>query len=427
LGGSVQFSSSDASVNWSINGVQQASGIYGTITTNGLYTAPLSLPSPAYISITATDTVDTSATAGTDVHVVAASPGTISTVAGNGTAGYSGDGSAAVAAELYNPTGIAFDGGGNMFIADESNNVIRKVDASTQIITTIAGTGVAGYSGDGGPGTTAELNQPAHVVFDRTVNLYITDSNNERIRKVDALTDEITTVAGNGTTGFSGDGGPATSAQFNFPDGVALDSNGNLYVGDAYNNRIREVTISTRDITTVAGDGTPGYAGDGGIATNSELDFPSRPFIDSAGDIYIADFQNNRVRKVDASNGIITTIAGDGVAGFAGDGGAATIAELNGPLSVALDPSGVLYIADVNNERIRAVNTTANSVTVMGVTIQPGQIKTVVGNGHAGYYGDGGSGTNAEVYFPTGLTIDSAGNLYFADEHNNVVRKVIRQ
>jgi trimeric autotransporter adhesin len=169
----------------------------------------------------------------------------------------------------------------------------------------------------------------------------------------------------------------------NFPDGVALDTDGNLYIGDARNNRIREVAISGGTITTVAGNGVPGYSGDGNLATNAELDFPSRPFIDAAGNIYIADYQNNRVRKVNATTGVITTIAGNGVAGYAGDGSAATSAELNGPLSVAVDSSGIVYIADVNNERIRAVNTTANPIAVLGITIQPGQIQTVVGNGQA--------------------------------------------
>ena len=432
IGGAIQFSASvtgnqDTAVNWSINGVEGTSGAYGTITANGLYTAPQSLPTPAYISLTASSAADLSATAGTNVHVVLAKPGTITTVAGDRIAGFSGDGNAAVAAKLSSPSGIAFDGGGNMFIADGGNNVVRRVDALTQIITTIAGTGAAGFSGDGGSGTAAELNQPTHVVFDRSVNLYITDANNERIRKVDALTDEITTVAGNGTAGFAGDGGPAPSAELNYPDGVALDTNGNLYIGDARNNRIREVAIPGGTITTVAGNGVPGYSGDGNLATNAELDFPSRPFVDATGNIYIADYQNNRVRKVNASTGLITTIAGTGVAGFAGDGGTATSAELNGPLSVAFDSSGIVYIADVNNERIRAVNTTANPITVLGTTIQPGQIQTVVGNGQAGYFGDGGPATNAEVNFPTGLTTDAAGNLYFADAHNNIVRKVIGQ
>jgi hypothetical protein len=432
LGNSVQFSvavtgNSNTNVTWSVNGVTQGAGPFGTITTVGLYTAPSIVPIPSRVTVAATSVADQSASAPAVVTVVANLAGTITTVAGNGTTGYSGDGGAATGAQLSTPTGIAFDGGGNMFIADFSNNVIRRVDASTALIGTIAGTGVAGFSGDGGPGTAAQLNGPTHVVFDRTVNLYITDANNERIRKVDAVTDQIVTIAGTGIAGFSGDGGAATSAQLNFPDGVALDTDGNVFIGDALNNRVREVTIATGDITTVAGNGVGGYSGDGGPATNAELNFPSRPFVDTAGDIYIADYQNNRIRKVDASTGIITTIAGTGVAGFSGDGGPSTGAQLNGPLSVALDATGVLYIADTNNERIRAVNTSSNPATVLGVTIQPGQIETVVGTGALGYSGDGGPATASEINLPTGLIVDPKGNLFFADAHNNVVRRVAGQ
>jgi sugar lactone lactonase YvrE len=432
VGSKVQLTStvsgnSNSTVEWAINGVPLASGIYGTITSTGLYTAPAALPNPAKISITAASVADSTAIGGAALQVLVAPAGTISTVAGNGTSGYSGDGTASTSAQLNAPSGVAFDGNGNMFIADYFNSAVRRVDAGTGIITTIAGTGAAGYSGDGGPGAAAQLNGPSHVVFDRTVNLYITDAGNERIRKVNALTDEITTVAGNGTAGFFGDGGPATSAELNFPDGVALDSNGNLFIGDVENSRIREIAIATGDIATVAGNGLAGYSGDGGLATNAELDFPSRPFIDAAGDIYIADYKNNRIRKVNAATGIITAIAGNGTPGYSGDGGTATSAELNGPLSLALDASGVLYIADTGNERIRAVNTTANPITVLGIAIPAGQIQTVVGSGTAGYRGDGGPATAAQINSPTGLTFDLQGNLIFADANNDVVRKVIGQ
>ena len=432
LGSPVLFSSSvtgnsDSTVTWSINGVPGASGIFGTITPTGLYTPPATLPIPAFVSIAATSNADSTASAATQVHVLAAAPGTISTIAGDGSSGYSGNGLAANNAQLSGPSGIAFDGPGNMFIADSQNNVIRRVDAVTNDISTIAGNGYAGYSGDGGVGTSARLNNPTHVVFDRVVNLYITDGDNDRIRKINALTDEITTIAGNGFAGYSGDGGLATSAELNFPDGVAIDSNGNLFIGDALNNRVREVTIATGDITTVAGDGAQGYSGDGAPASQVELFFPSRPFIDSAGNIYIADYKNNRVRRVDATTKIITTVAGTGSAGYSGDGGAATSAELNGPISIVVDSAGVLYIADAANERIRAVNTNTNVVTVFGVAIQPGVIQTVVGSGVAGYQGDGGKATSARINGPTGLALDPQGNLIFADSANSVVRKVIAQ
>lgn len=429
LGNSLQFSveltgNSNTNVTWSVNGVDQGAGLFGTVSATGLYTAPSALPFQNRITVAATSVADTTASAPAIVTIAANLPGTITTVAGNGTAGYSGDGGAATSAQLSTPSGIAFDHSGNMFIADSSNNVIRRVDASTAEISTIAGTGTAGFSGDGGLGTVAQLNGPTHVVFDRSINLYITDANNERIREVDALTDQITTIAGTGVAGFSGDGGAARSAQLNFPDGVALDTNGDLFVGDALNNRVREVTVATGNITTVAGNGVGGYSGDGGAATSAELNFPSRPAIDIAGDIYIADYQNNRVRRVDAITGVITTIAGTGVAGISGDGGPSTAAQLNGPLSVAVDATGTLYVADTNNERIRAINTGTSPITVLGITIQPGQIETVVGTGALGYSGDGGSATSAEIDFPTGLIVDPTGNLFFADAHNNVVRKV---
>ncbi|MBZ5629004.1 MAG: CHAP domain-containing protein [Acidobacteriia bacterium] len=429
-GSPVQFSAtvtgnSNPSVVWSVNGIAQGAGPYGTVTTNGLFTAPSLLPIPNRVTIAAVSVGDQSASAPAIVTVMANPAGTITTVAGKGTAGYAGDNGPATGAQLAMPSGIAFDGGGNMFIADSGNNAARRVDASTGLITTIAGTGVAGYAGDGGTGTNAELNGPTHVVFDRTVNLYITDANNERIRKVNAVTDQITTVAGNGTAGFSGDGGLATSAQLNFPDGVALDSSGNLFIGDALNNRIRKVAITTGNIVTVAGKGSAGYSGDGGSATNASLSFPSRPFVDVAGNIYIADYQNNRVRKVDGVSGVITTIVGTGVAGYSGDAGPAIAARLNGPLSIALNASGtVLYVADTNNERIRAVNQSTSPTTVLAVTIQPGQIQTVVGRGTSGYSGDGGPAIAAAISFPTGLTVDAAGNLFFADAANNVIREV---
>ena len=365
--------------------------------------------------------------------------GTIATVVGNGIAGYTGDNGPVSSATLNTPTGIAFDPSGNMFIADDFNSVLRRVDAQTQIITTIAGNGAPGFSGDGGPATSAQLNGPTHVVFDRSGNLFITDANNARIRAVNTGTTPITvagltiqpgtiaTIAGTGIPGFSGDGGPGPSAMLNFPDGIALDSSDNIYVGDALNNRIREVNASTGIITTVAGNGTAGFSGDGGLAVNAELNFPSRPAFDSADNMYIADYQNNRVRKVNAQTHMIVTVAGTGITGFSGDGGMASNAQLNGPLSVTVDTSGNLYIGDINNVRIRVVNTGASAITVAGQTIQPGTIATIAGNGIFGYQGDGGPATNAELSFPTGLLLSPAGNLYFADAKNNVIRVVALQ
>jgi pimeloyl-ACP methyl ester carboxylesterase/sugar lactone lactonase YvrE len=288
------------------------------------------------------------------IRKVTASTGVISTAAGNGTAGYSGDGGAATSAELNGPGDVAVDSAGNIYISDLSNNRIRKVTVSTGVISTVAGNGTKGYSGDGGAATSAEIGSSS-VTVDTAGNIYLADDSNNRIRKVTVSTGIITTVAGNGTAGFSGDGGAATSAELDVPDGVVVDSAGNIYIADHNNERIRKVTVSTGKISTVAGDGTAGYAGDGGAATSAELNGPGGLALDSAGDIYIGDFGNNRIRKVTVSTGKISTVAGNGTAGYSGDGGAPNNAEMNGPSGIALDSAGNIYIADFGNNRIRFV------------------------------------------------------------------------
>ena len=338
---------------------------------------------------------------------LAFTPGIITTVAGNGTLGYSGDNGPATSAELYDPIGVAVDSAGNLFIADYENARIRKVNTSATI-TTVAGNGTSGYSGDGGPATSAELNLPFGVALDSAGDLYIGDFGNSRIREVDA-SGAITTVAGNGTQGYSGDNGPATSAELNRPGGVAVDGAGNLYIADIYNQRIRKVDASGT-ITTVAGNGTAGYNGDNIAATSAELYEPDGVAVDSAGNLYIADYLNQRIRKVDAS-GTITTVAGNGTLGYSGDGGPATSAELDQPYGVAVDSAGNLYIADTFNQRIRKVDAS-------------GTITTVAGTGTAGYNGDNIAATSAELYRPSGVAVDSAGNLYTPDIFNYRIRKV---
>lgn len=534
--------------------------------------------------------------------------GVISTVAGNGTNGYSGDGGAATSAELYSPNAVAVDNGGNLYITDAAINVIRKV-TTAGVISTVAGNLSFGYSGDGGPATLAELYNPAGVAVDSSGNLYIADEENNVVRKVTysatgtgdpgigisidpvnfpsqalntasaplgiiitnignvpldlssiSITGEfnllsepnscpapgtlavgqtcdiwidfapttsgnltgtitisdnvgnspqtidltgigasgstgeaaaptfspaagtyaatqvvtisdatagatiyftadgstpttsstpytgpitvsssetisaiatatnyspsavssdsyvigggaalISTYAGDGTAGYSGDGGPATSAALNYPSGGFVDGSGNLYIADHGNSRVRKVSADGT-ISTVAGNGTVGYSGDGGAATNAELYYPDSVVADSSGNLYIADGGNNRIRKVDSA-GTISTIAGNGTAGFSGDGGAATSAELYAPIGIALDGSDNLYIADYGNNRIR-------KVTSAGI------ISTVAGDGTAGYDGDGGAATSAELAKPNGVATDSSGNLYIADQYNNRVRKV---
>jgi uncharacterized protein (TIGR03437 family) len=327
------------------------------------------------------------------------SNGVITTVAGNGTQGLSGDNGPATSAELNLPEGVAVDVTGNLYIADVGNSRIRKI--SNGVITTVAGNGTQGFRGDNGPATSAQLANPVGVAVDSAGSVYIADRNNHRIRKVSGGV--ITTVAGNGTQGFSGDNGPATSAELNYPQGVAVDSAGNVYIADTYNQRVRKVSGGV--ITTVAGNGTVGFSGDGGPATSAQL-VPAAVAVDSAGNLYVADSYNNRVRKV--SNGVITTVAGDGAPGFSGDSGPAISAILGYPEGLAVDSSGNLYIADNGNNRIRMVSN--------------GVIATVAGNGTGGFSGDNGPATNAELWSPQGVAVDSAGNVYIADNGNNRIR-----
>jgi len=331
----------------------------------------------------------------------------ITTVAGNGTQGYSGDGGQATAASFYDPYEVAFDAAGNMYIADQSNNRIRKVN-TTGIINTFAGNGGTGFGGDGGQATAAELNNPTDVTFDVTGNMYITDATNNCIRKVN-ISGIITTVVGGVVSGYSGDGGQATAAKLSGPAGVAFDAAGNLYIADYGNCCIRKVNTAGI-ISTIVGNGNPGYSGDGGAATAAQLNLPAGVAFDAAGNLYIADQTNQRIRKINTI-GIITTIAGNGTQGFSGDGGAATLAKLGNPQGVVVDAVGNIYIVDNINSRIRKVNS-------LGI------ISTIVGNGTPAYSGDGGNATAAELYYPRGITVDAVGNLYIADNSNNRIRKI---
>jgi len=280
--------------------------------------------------------------------------GIITTVAGTGDLGFSGDGGAATSAWLNYPTGVCVDTVGNIYIADSFNSRIRKVDASSKIITTFAGSATSGFSGDGSAATLAKLTLPTGIFMHPSGSLYIADTNNHRIRKVDT-SGVITTVAGSALSGFLGDGSAATAARLNGPTGVFVDSSFNIYIADRDNNRVRKVTDSTGNIATIAGrSGTP-YGDDGGQATLARLRNPSGVFVDSGGSVLIADFNNNRVRKVDQSTGIITTIAGTGVFGYDSDGIDPTTKKLNGPTGVFADSAGNVYIADQYNNRIRKI------------------------------------------------------------------------
>ncbi len=329
--------------------------------------------------------------------------GIITTVAGNGTPGYNGDGGAATQARLYQPAGVALDASGNLYIAEYWNCRIRKVDLYG-IITTVAGNGISGDSGDGGSATEGRLRAPRSVTLDMSGNLYIADLGNHMIRKVDT-NGIITTVAGNKEYG---DGGPATEANLFMPTATTVDSCGNLYIADNYRHQVRKVDVDGI-ITTVAGNGNRGYGGDGGLATEAQLYYPEGMAVDNLGNLYIADSANHCVRKVDA-NGIISTFVGSGIEGYSGDGGPAAQAQLNQPVDVAVDFMGNIYIGDEGNNRVRKVDT-------------KGIITTIAG-GASGFGGDGGPAIQAQLHSPSGVAVDTVGNIYIADWANNRIRKV---
>lgn len=334
----------------------------------------------------------------------------ISTIAGTGSFGFSGDGSAATSAQLNGPQDVALDTFGNVYIADAANHRIRKITIATGVITTIAGTGTAGYSGDGGLATAAKLYAPIGISVSASGDVYIADNGNHCIRKVSAATGNISTVAGTPTlTGYSGDGGAATAARLYAPYDVTVDAANNLYIADVSNHCIRKVTASTGIISTVAGTGVGGFSGDGGAATAAKLFQPFCVAVDSSGNLYITDASNARIRKVTAATGVITTIAGS-TAGYAGDGGPATSARFSTPYSIALDQSGNIYISDFLNQRIRKI------------TVSTGVINTITGTGTAGFSGDGGLATAAQTRNAKGIFVDKVNNVYIADEQNHRVR-----
>ncbi len=374
--------------------------------------------------------------------VVSMTAGVISTVAG-------GVGGPALATTVaISPFDVSF-GAGHLYIANSGS--VRQVNPATDELTTPAGTGVVGPLGDGGPATRASMaTQTRDAVTDRAGNLVVVDGTNDRIRVVAAKTGtfysqsmkagDIYTVAGDGTAGYSGDGGPATGAELDFPTGVAVDAVGNLLIAETADSRIRMVATETGtfydqpmkagDIYTVAGDGTDGYTGDGVPAISAEIGAPENVAVDAAGNLLIADGDNNRIRVVAARTGTfydqsmkagdIYTVAGDGTAGYSGDGGPATSAELNGPMSVSVDATGNLLITD--NDRIRVV--AAKSATFYSRKMTVGDIYTVAGDGTIGFSGDGGRATSAELTGPWNAIVDSSGNLVISDQGNARIRVV---
>ncbi len=355
--------------------------------------------------------------------------GKITTVAGTGNYGYSGDGGLATAAQLNQPTCAVVDSAGNLYIGDVATYTVRKVDAESGIITTYAGNGIAGYSGDGGPASSASMYGPSACALDSADNLYVADVGNNVIRRIAASSGIITTIAGNGfgagaaKGGFSGDGGPAKAAELYQPYGVVVDAAGTIFISDYGNQRVRKVDAATGIITTIAGNGTYGYSGNSGPATSAMIANPEQLALDASGNIYITEQGASVVAEVNLSTGMISTIAGNGTVGpgngtenpkVSGDGGLATKAQLAQPQGVALDAAGNVFISDSNNQRVRMVSAaTGIIITVVGTTI--------------GYAGDGGASNHAKVHNPEGLFFDPAGNLYIADSYNSVVRKVTHQ
>ncbi len=317
--------------------------------------------------------------------------GIIFTKAGDGTNGFYGDSGPATAAEISIPGGVAVDKHNNVYFCDYDNHVVRKVDGSG-IITTIAGTpGVAGFLGDGGPASAAKFNYPLGITVDSLGNLFVADQHNNRIRMISA-TGTISTVVGTGTSGFSGDLGPATAADISLPNYVRMDSVGNLYITDNGHHRIRKVD-AFGIINTIAGNGTLGSSGDGGPATAAELNYPGGIAIDRQGNIFICDCYNNRIRRIDAFTGIISSVAGTGTAGYSGDWGPATAAELNQPVDVAVDYYNNVYFVDWNNSRIRTFNSpltitcdTVTGLSVSSITSTSANLSWTAITGSSGYW-----------------------------------------
>ncbi len=362
---------------------------------------------------------------GQRVRVVSPS-GTISTFAGSGTSGFSGDGGPAVKAQLSYPAGVAVSADNRLFIADMFNNRIRRVDPDGTISTS-AGTGTMGFSGDGGPATAAQLAWPTGLAFDSAGNLYLSESNEmgvgtdgpaERIRRVDT-SGTITTTAGTAIAGICGDGGPATQAQLGNPTQLAFNNAGNLIVADAGLAQIREITladaataagapaaavtpstVTSGNMRTVAGTGVAEYCGDGVAAGKASLANPQALAVDSAGAVYVSDQGNSRIRKI-GTDGVITTVVGDGTPGSGGDGGPATKAQVQTPMGIAVDKTGNLYFTDADAARVRKVD--ANGV-----------ITTIAGTGIQGFTGDGGPASKAMIETPWGITVNDAGEVYFA-------------
>ena len=345
------------------------------------------------------------------VRRIDAETGVITTLAGTGERGFGGDGGPATEASLDSPTGLAIDVAGNLYVADSANRRVRRINAVTGVIDTLAGTGTWTYVADGRPATEALLSSPAGLAVDATGNVYFAELGHGLVRRVDAETGVISTLAGTGERKHGGDGGPATEAGLSSPAGVAVDAAGAVYVADRSTYRVRRIDASTGVITTIAGTGERGFTGDGGPAIEARLFAPTAVAVDAASNVYVADTGNGRVRRIDADTGEITTIAGGG-GDYPGDGGPASEARLRAPEGLAVDATGNVYVADTGNNRVCKID------------ISTGIITTVAGTGDQGYGGDGGPASEALLQQPMGLALNTAGDVYVADSGNLRVRRI---
>jgi DNA-binding beta-propeller fold protein YncE len=337
----------------------------------------------------------------------------ITTAVGTGEKGYAGDGGPAARALLNGPFDVGFDAHGNLYFSDTFNHCIRRVDARTGVITTCAGCGEAGYSGDGGPANRARFNEPYGIAVDNTGNIYVADRHNHCVRRIDGSSGVVTTFAGNASSGSGGDDGPASRAGMVEPNGLALDpARTRLFIADVADHRVRVVDLASEVVWTFAGTGEPEHSGDGGPATAAGIHGARAVKVAADGTVYILERQGSTLRAIDPHSGIITTVAGTGERAYGGDGGPALAASFNAPKELAIDREGNLLVVDTENHVIRRVD------------IQTRTVATIVGSGRQGGDGDGGPARAAALDRPHGAAAAADGSIYIGDTNNHRIRKV---
>jgi DNA-binding beta-propeller fold protein YncE len=338
----------------------------------------------------------------------------ITTAAGTGERGFAGDGGPAERAVLNGPFDIGFDPAGNLYFSDTFNHRIRRIDARSSIITTVAGNGTTGYAGDGGPAIEAAFNEPYGIAVDLVGNIYVADRHNHCVRRIDGGSGIVTSFAGNGSAGFAGDGGPAARAGLAEPNGLAFDpAQQRLFIADVADNRVRAVDLATGTIATFAGTGEPAHSGDGGPAAAAGVWGARAVRVAADGTVYILERQGSSLRAVNPRTGVITTLAGTGARGYGGDGDPALAAVFDAPKELTIDPAGDILIVDTENHAIRHID------------VKSGTVDTIAG-GHKGGEGDGGPARQAGLGRPHGIAVSPDGALYIGDTENHRIRKLTR-